>query len=291
MKLSYINQIKANISIFSSRKTSNILDGTYRSIYRGKSMNFENLREYVINDDVKDIDWKASSRSGTLLVKQFIAEKKHNIMIVLDTGIKMDGDTSSNENKKEIALLTAGTIGYIAIKNGDYIGMMYNFHETTNYKPFKYNLYNLEQYLTEYERDALSPNTNGLDQVLTYIYKNIKKKMIIFVVTDSDGINRISPKTLKTISTLNDCMFVNIEDAFISNNQSFDLETSSYIPTIISKDNKLREIEIETKRQMNDENNLKLKKCNMNMVTIGKKAEIVNKIIELIERHNNASTN
>ena len=75
MKLNYVNKIKANISIYSSKKSTNLLDGTYKSIYRGKSMNFENLREYVMNDDIKDIDWKASARSGTLYVKQFIAEK------------------------------------------------------------------------------------------------------------------------------------------------------------------------------------------------------------------------
>ena len=75
MKLNYINKIKANISIYSAKKTSNILDGTYRSVYKGKSMNFENLREYVVNDDIKDIDWKSSARSGKLYVKQFIAEK------------------------------------------------------------------------------------------------------------------------------------------------------------------------------------------------------------------------
>ncbi len=158
MKLDHINKIKANISIYSSKKTSNILEGTYRSVYRGKSMNFENLREYVINDDVKDIDWKASARSDNLLVKQFTAEKKHNIMLVMDTGIKMDGDTTLNEAKKEIALYSAGTIGYLAIKNGDYMGMIYNCQDNILYKPFKYNLFNLEEYLTEYEKDNILDN-------------------------------------------------------------------------------------------------------------------------------------
>ena len=74
MKLKYVNKIKANIKVYANNKSSNILDGTYKSVYKGKSMNFEHLREYVINDDVKDIDWKSSARSGTLLVKQFISE-------------------------------------------------------------------------------------------------------------------------------------------------------------------------------------------------------------------------
>ena len=70
---SYINKIKANISIYASKKTSNILDGSYKSIYKGRSLNFEDLREYVIGDNIKDIDWKASARSGNILVRQYIA--------------------------------------------------------------------------------------------------------------------------------------------------------------------------------------------------------------------------
>ena len=97
---SYINKIKANISIYASKKTSNILDGSYKSIYKGRSLNFEDLREYVIGDNIKDIDWKASARSGNILVRQYIAEKKHNIMLVLDIGKKMRADTSDGVLKR-----------------------------------------------------------------------------------------------------------------------------------------------------------------------------------------------
>ena len=100
MKLNYVNKIKANINIYSNKKTNNILDGIYKSIYRGKSMNFENLREYVINDEIKDIDWKASAKTNTLYVKQFIAEKKHNILFIIDNDIKMTADTDQHESKK-----------------------------------------------------------------------------------------------------------------------------------------------------------------------------------------------
>lgn len=81
MNMKYITKIKANLSIYTKKKTSNILEGTYNSIYKGKSMNFEDLREYVIGDNVKDIDWKASARSNRILIKQYIAEK--NIMYYL----------------------------------------------------------------------------------------------------------------------------------------------------------------------------------------------------------------
>ena len=105
MNMKYITKIKANLSIYTKKKTSNILEGTYNSIYKGKSMNFEDLREYVIGDNVKDIDWKASARSNKILIKQYIAEKKHNVLFILDSGKKMSADTRDLDSKKEVALI------------------------------------------------------------------------------------------------------------------------------------------------------------------------------------------
>ena len=113
---SYINKIKANISIYASKKTSNILDGSYKSIYKGRSLNFEDLREYVIGDNIKDIDWKASARSGNILVRQYIAEKKHNIMLVLDIGKKMRADTSDGVLKKRNCNYECWNYGIFSIK-------------------------------------------------------------------------------------------------------------------------------------------------------------------------------
>lgn len=291
MKLKYINKIRANISIYSSKKTSNILDGTYKSIYKGKSMNFENLREYVINDDFKDIDWKASARSGNLLVKQFIAEKKHNIMLILDTGKKMNGNTNNNDYKKDIALYSAGTIGYLAIDNGDYIGMSFNKGDSIIYKPFKYNLSNLEQYLTEYDSISTLSNNEGIKKTIEYIYKNIKKKMIIFIITDLQGIENINEKTLKELSTIHDVLFINISDSLMFGNNLFDLDDESYIPNMFLKDRKLLELDKNLKKSLYDKNEQKLKKYKINIVTIDNITQINTKIIELLERHKYASKN
>ena len=72
MKLNYVNKIKANIAIYSNKKTNNILDGTYKSIYRGKSMNFENLREYVINDVISSLEHIKSSDNTLLIEKDYL---------------------------------------------------------------------------------------------------------------------------------------------------------------------------------------------------------------------------
>ncbi len=290
MKLNHINKIKANISIFSNKKTSNILDGTYKSVYKGKSMNFENLREYVINDDIKDIDWKSSARSGTLLVKQFIAEKKHNILIIFDSGTKMDAVTDKLENKKELSINIAGTIGYIAVKNGDYIGFCYNNDSNVVYKPFKDTLYNLEEYLCCYESNICNRETN-LNETLKYIYKNITKRMIIFVITDIAGIDNLQASTIKQINSLHDLLVININDCYMYGNELFDVTNNEYIPNMISKDLELNKIEHEIRKGIYDNNSKKLNQNKVSMISISSVREINNKIIELLEEHRYANTN
>ena len=74
MKMTYISRIQGNMkgykTIYTTKATSRIIDGSYNSIYKGRSMNFDELREYVVGDDIKDMDWKASARSQKLLVRR-----------------------------------------------------------------------------------------------------------------------------------------------------------------------------------------------------------------------------
>ena len=288
MKLNYINKIKANISIYSNKKTSNYLDGAYKSIYRGKSMNFENLREYVINDDIKNIDWKTSAKTNKLYVKQFISEKKHNILFIIDNSISMSADTNFHENKKNIALFTIGTISYIAIKNNDYIGLLYQESNNIIYKPFKSNLYSLEKYLYEYDNSNIS-NDYDINELIDYTYENISKRMIIVLITDIKGIDSINKSTLRKIINYNDLLIVNINDNYMTGNNVFDIRTNKYIPSFLLKDKKLNDIEKRIKKEIINNNKIKLKDNNISITTISSKNEINNKIIQLLEEHKYAN--
>ena len=198
MKMKYITKIKANLSIYTKKKTSNILEGSYNSIYKGKSMNFEDLREYVVGDNVRDIDWKASARSNKILIKQFIAEKKHNVLFILDSGKKMLADTRDLESKKEVALMVTGTIAYLVEKHGDSIGAIYQAKENIKLFPFKTGLYNIEKILNSYEKEIDAKN--NLENLINYVLKFIRRRMIIFVVTDIDGMSNISEEILRKLS-------------------------------------------------------------------------------------------
>ena len=290
MKLNFINQIKANISIYSNKKTTNVLDGTYKSVYKGKSMNFENLREYILGDDVKDIDWKSSARSGKILIKQFIAEKKHNILLVMDTGVKMDADSDALEGKKELALFSAGTIGYLAVKNNDYVGMLYATSKRIEYKPFRYNLYNLEEYLVSYEKIATNQSAQ-LNELLEFANRHISKRMIIAIITDLAGLDSIKSSTLKRLNQRHNVLVVNITDNFMFGANMFDVAENEYIPEFLLSDKKMNDLEHKRKSELLDKNRKKLRRNSVSMEKKKKKDEICYKIIELLEKHRHASAN
>lgn len=280
--MKYITKIKANLYVYAKKKTSNILEGAYNSIYKGKSMNFEDLREYVIGDNVKDIDWKASARSDKILIKQYIAEKKHNVLFILDTGRKMLADTKELEPKKDVALMAMGTIGYLVEKHGDSISAIYKGKERINYFPFRSGLYNLERILCSYEKE-ISQESN-LEDLIKYVLKLIKRKMIIFVITDIDGMKNISEGTLKKLSLLHDVMFMNISDAFMTGHSAFDIDQDNYIPDYILEDEKLKEIELKIKTTIYEETKEKFKKYKIVTTTMNRQKDIVNDVFKLLEK-------
>ena len=279
MNLKYITKVKANFSIYTKKKTSNILDGTYNSIYRGKSMNFEDLREYVIGDNVKDIDWKASARSNKILIKQYIAEKKHNVLFILDSGKKMLADTKELESKKEVALMTAGTIAYLVDKHGDSISAIYHGKESIRLFPFNNGFYNIEKILNAYEKEIDAKN--DLEELVNYVLRFIKRRMIIFIITDIDGMNNLSEETLKKLSLLHDVMIINVSDALLTGYNTFDVDQDNYVPDFLLDDENLKNIEIEIKT--------KLKKYKIITTTINKQDDIVNDVFKLLERRNHAN--
>ena len=179
--MNHIIKIQAKVSVYAKKKTSNIFDGSYKSIYTGNGLDFENLREYIPGDNIRDIDWKASARNKNLLIKQYIAEKKHNVLLVMDSGRGFLADTPAEETKKDVALTTAGTLAYLATQNGDNVGAVYNRGGMIQYYPLRRGLNHLEQILTAYDKEDFAAYDSDLNKCLEYIIKNIPKRMIIFV--------------------------------------------------------------------------------------------------------------
>lgn len=289
MKLKYINKIKSYISMYSSIKSMNLLDGKYKSIYKGRSMVFDNLREYVINDDIKDVDWKSSARSGTLYVKQFVAERNHNFLFVMDTGKKMMADTDALLCKKDVALYSMGVLGYLAINNKDYVGMLYSNNKFI-YKPFRHNLYNLEEYLCEYDKNVSNHECN-INELLHYVENHLLSKMIIVIITDIVGVNSIDISLLNKIKIHNDILIININDTNMTGHDVFDIDYEKYIPNYFLMDKKLNRLEKNIKEKLYENNYKRLLKCGVVMVSISSIDDIEKKIIKLLEEYKYANKN
>ena len=289
MKLEYISRIKDGLkrykTIATSKTTSRVLDGSYNSIYKGRSMNFDELREYVPGDDVKDIDWKATSRSQKVLIRQYIAEKKHNIMLVMDTNRRMLADSSEGEEKKEVALIGGGSLAYMVTSNGDYVSAIFSDGEKMCRFPFRMGFLNLETILSAYNKAVTMNNDSSIDASLEYIIRNIRRRMIIVIVTDMEGISKVSDSLLRQLILVHDVLLINVSDADVFGKNVYGIEQRDYLPPYITRSRKLRRQQQEEKRRVLAECDNKLKRNGIAMTTIRSSSHVERGIIELLEKH------
>lgn len=289
MRLEYISRIKDGLkrykTISTKKTTSRVLDGSYNSIYKGRSMNFDELREYVPGDDVKDIDWKATSRSQKVLIRQYIAEKKHNIMLVMDTNRRMLADTSEGEEKREVALIGGGSLAYMVTSNGDYVSAIYSDGEKMCRFPFRMGFLNLETILSGYNKAVSLKNNSNIDQSLEYIIRNIRRRMIVVIVTDMEGISKVSESLLRQLILVHDVLLINVSDADVFGKNVYGIEQSDYLPAYITRSKKLRKLQQDEKRRVLAECDNKLKRNGIAMTTIRSSNNVERGIIELLEKH------
>ncbi len=157
------------------------------------------------------------------------------------------------------------------------------------FNQFKNDLYHLEYNLVNYHKLSINQNNEGLNKSLEYLAKHFNKRMVIFVVTDLSGMENINLKYLKELKVNSDILFINVSDISINNSNLYDIENNNFIPKIFFKDEKMKELEEKIKKEIYENQINELKKINIDLVSIDSKNEIVEKVIELLERHKYAS--
>lgn len=289
MRMRYVSKIQASLkryqTIHTNRKTAQVLDGSYRSIYKGRSMNFDELREYVPGDEIRDIDWKASARSQKTLVRQYIAEKKHNIMLVMDTNKRMLGDSEGNEEKRELAIMSAGTMAYFVNRSGDFVSATFATDKSIQHFPFKTGLGNIELILETYHKQVHMDNNSNINMPLEYILRNFKRKMILLIVTDLNGIAQMTDQTIKRLLVAHDILVLNISDADFDGKKIYDLQQGEYLPDFFAQDKKLAEKAKEQKQALHKQCMDKLKHYGIPCSTVDYLDELDLEIIQLLEKH------
>ena len=191
-------------------------------------MEFDDLKEYTYGDDVHDIDWKSSSRMGSILVRRYMTDRRHNVMFVCDRGAKLLGETPKGESKKELMLMTFGTLAYIVGRNGADFAMATAGDHGAKKSFFKSGTDHLEKLLYDYEQVAGTDSSYSLNSTLEEVLNTVHKRMIIFLLTDFEGLVGLNEGLVRSITTGNDLLIINIDDAYLTGDRVFDYRASKF---------------------------------------------------------------
>jgi len=173
-----VKKVRA-IEIKSNKLVDEMFSGEYRSGFRGKGMEFDNIRQYIPGDDVRGIDWNVTARYGKAYMKQFVEEREMNVFLLID----MSRSNSFGQKKERIAEISA-TLAISAIRNHDRVGAIFFTDKTERLIPSqngrKHALRIIESILT------FEPSWTGtsLAGVLDDFNRLEKKRSVVFVVSD-----------------------------------------------------------------------------------------------------------
>ncbi|AJT41112.1 DUF58 domain-containing protein [Psychromicrobium lacuslunae] len=240
-----LQKVKSKMFIFAHRKARGMLNGEYDAIFRGRSLDFDDLRGYVPGDEIRDIDWKATARHGSPLVKRYVAIRKQTVLLVADTGRNMAAVASGGETKKDIMVMALGVIGYLAIKHGDTVGLVYGDAEQTAMLPARGTEAHLEALLQRVDSTtSLSSGRSELTAQLSFIAKNVRQRRLIFVVADEHPVTAEQERLLRRLRAQHEVLWLVVSDADLSGadalrRDSFDVERLDPVVSILTKDPRL----------------------------------------------------
>jgi len=177
-----LKQIR-RIHLVSSRMATSSLAGEYHSLFKGKGVVFEELREYQPGDDVRNIDWNVTARSSRPFVRQFVEERELTVLIMLDISPSLSFGTGrclKSRTAAEVAALLAGA----ALRNNDKVGLLLFTDRIERYLPPKKG----DRYLFKMIREALclQPVGRGTDisGALEYMNRVMKRSAVVFLISD-----------------------------------------------------------------------------------------------------------
>jgi uncharacterized protein (DUF58 family) len=194
--------------------TSGLLEGGRYALVHTRSLEFDDLRPYVPGDDVRDIDWKASARSDQVLIKRFVSEKHHKILVVADAGRNTIAQASSGESKRDIATHVIGAIGLITLRRSDEIGMVFGDVRGCVDIRLRRGETHIESMLHRFHHHATSqPAASSILTQLNWVTQHHRRPLLIFVVSDEPDVDDRLGDALARLTARHDVMWAMITDA------------------------------------------------------------------------------
>ncbi|WP_066810729.1 DUF58 domain-containing protein [Mycobacterium lehmannii] len=214
--------------------TRGMLEGGRYALLHTRSLEFDDLRPYVPGDDVRDIDWKASARSGHVLIKRFVSEKHHKLLLVADAGRNMAALTPSGELKRDVAVNILGAFGLITLGRSDQIGMVFgDTRGCVNIRQRRGETH-IESLLHRYYGHA-SLGTGRSDIVcqLDYVATHYRHPMLVVVVSDEPEVDDRLTDAVTRLTARHDVLWATVSDmpaiGATDDRAGFDVSTGRFV--------------------------------------------------------------
>ena len=157
--------------------------GAYQSVFKGRGMNFEEVREYAPGDEIRSIDWNVTARMNAPFVKKFTEEREMTVMLLVD--VSASGNYGSVENsKRELAAEVASILAFSAIQNNDKVGLILFSDEVELFIPPKKGRLHTLRLIREmlyFEPRGRGTNVAG---ALDYLNKVTSRRAVVFLISD-----------------------------------------------------------------------------------------------------------
>ncbi len=171
------------IEIVSRKVVDELLGGEYKSVFKGRGMEFDEVREYQPGDEVRTIDWNVTARTGKPFVKRFIEEREQVLFFLVD--LSASGNFgSAGKTKNETAAELCGLLAFSAIKNNDKVGLIVFTDRVELFIPPNKGQLHILHIIRELL--GFEPEGTGtcIACALDHLGKMVKKKCIAFLVSD-----------------------------------------------------------------------------------------------------------
>lgn len=171
------------IEIRTNRLARDTFAGQYHSVFKGRGMDFDEVREYVPGDEIRSIDWNVTARTGRPFIKKYTEERELTLLLLVD--LSASGHFGSRlSTKRERAAEIASVLAFSAIRNNDKVGLILFTDEIEQYLPPKKG----RRHVLRVVREILffEPRRRGTDlvRVLRFAHQVVRRQAVAFLLSD-----------------------------------------------------------------------------------------------------------
>jgi uncharacterized protein (DUF58 family) len=197
------------IQIYTSRAVNASFAGQYESVFKGRGMQFDEVREYTPGDDIRTIDWNVTARTGKPYIKRFVEEREMTVIFAVDLSASGDFGTV-NKAKNELAAEFCAVLAFAAAKNNDKVGLLIFTDQIELYIPPKKGISHMLRLIRELLYFKMPKRKTNIGEALDYLGRIVRKRATVFLV--SDFIENGFKKSLSLLNKRHDVIAVSVRD-------------------------------------------------------------------------------